>query len=97
MSIVGKIYGIEPIYKHTVAVLDYELDWSTWLGADVIVTSTWVVAVGLDEVRDSYDNTTATVWLSGGVEGGRYLVNNTITTNLGRTETKSFLVVIQTR
>ena len=97
MSIVGKIYGIEPISKHTVAVLDYELDWSTWLTADHIISSSWVVPTGITKGSDVYDNTTSTIWLAGGIEGGRYLISNTVTTNLGRTETKSFLIVIKTR
>lgn len=77
------------------AVLDYQIDWATWLGTDTIATSTWVVPTGLTKGSDTKTATTATVWLSGGTVGQRYSVTNRITTAGGRTEDGSFDIVVR--
>lgn len=71
-------------------VLDYVIDYSVWLGADTIDTSTWNTPPGLSEDSDSNTTTTTTVWLSEGQVGQVYRVTNTITTVGGRTKTMGF-------
>lgn len=60
--------------KDPEAILDYSIDWSTFLDGDTISTAVWVVSADespADLVKDSSSNTStvATVWLSGGTLG----------------------------
>lgn len=87
-----------PFYqKDPDAVLDYTIDWSTWLGDDTIATSGWTVPTGLTEDSDSNTTTTATVWLSGGTVGTVYTVTNEITTAGGRTDDRSIQIFVTER
>jgi hypothetical protein len=76
------------------AVLDYQVNWSTWLGADTIQSSSWVVPAGITKTSESNTTTTATVWLSGGTAGQEYLVVNRIVTVGGRTEDRGLRIVV---
>jgi len=73
-------------------VLDYVVDWATWLGADTISTSAFAVTSGITVDSDANDTTSATVWLSGGTGGTQYTVTNTITTAASRTAERSFYI-----
>jgi hypothetical protein len=79
-------------------VLDYSLDWQPSEVAtgrfprlddeDTILTSTWSIisaAPTLEIENDSNDDTTTTVWLSGGTLGANYELLNRIVTLGGRT------------
>lgn len=66
-------------------VLDYAIDWTPRLGADVIVSSTWVVPVGLTKESDTHSTTDTTIWLSGGTSGDVYQMTNRVVTSGGRT------------
>jgi hypothetical protein len=78
------------------AALDYTLDWSESLdGGDAINTSDWTADAGLIVDRQSSEDTSTTAWLSGGLGGRSYRVTNTIITNTGRTDTRSFRVFIE--
>lgn len=77
-------------------VLDYMVDWSTWLGTDTISTSSWTVPAAMSVSLSSHTTTTTTVFLSGGADGNTYLISNTINTTGGRTVTRSFQVSITT-
>lgn len=83
------------------AELDYTRDWSDWLTAvgDTIDTSTWIVPEGLEigEAGETNDDTTATIWLKGGIVDVEYEVTNRITTAGGRTDDRTFKVVIRQR
>jgi hypothetical protein len=83
--------------KDPQAQLDYLIDWAAWLGADTIATSTWVSSDPTVLVVEIETNTptTATVWLSGGVDRERYTVTNTITTVGGRTDERTISVRIK--
>jgi len=78
-------------------VLDYELDWSTWLDGDTIAASTITVEAGL--TKDSDSNTTArqTVWLSGGTAGSLYDVTFEIVTTGGRTAQRTLVIRVRNR
>jgi len=60
----------EPVFtKDSDETLDYQIDWSSWLGTDTISTSTWVVDSGITKVSDTNTTTTTVIWLSGGSDG----------------------------
>jgi hypothetical protein len=80
------------------ATLDYKRSWSDWLVAgDTILTSTWIVPIGLTKTSESNTTTTATVWLSGGTVGQSYEITNRITTAQGRTDDRSIQIVVLNR
>ncbi len=66
--------SFRPDPKDPDAVLDYSIDWTTWLAGDTLATSVWTVPAGI--TKDSETNTTSksTVWLSGGTAGEVYEV-----------------------
>ena len=76
-----------------------------WLASgDTINTSTWVAQNGITvgsgangAPAPSKTNTTATVWLLGGMNDVDYLVTNRIVTAAGRTHERSVLVQVRTR
>ena len=77
------------------ARLDYQIDWSSWLGVDTISVSTWIVEAGITQETVSNTTTTATIWLSGGTVGTTYRVTNRITTAAGRVTDWSLMIVVQ--
>jgi len=83
--------------KDPAAVLDYSLDWSDWLGADVIATSSWTVGAGLTKDSDDTAATYTTLWVSGGTNGTAYSCANTITTAAGRTNKRTITITVGTR
>lgn len=77
------------------AVLDFKRDWTKFLAGDTIDTSTWEIEgfeTDLNIDSDSHDDTSATVWLSGGTNRKKYLLTNTIVTAGARTEQWSAIV-----
>lgn len=72
---------ITPLLHDPNAVLDYVLDWSTYLGADVIKGSQWFADSGITVESDSFDDTSTTVWVSGGTVDKRYALTNRISTD----------------
>jgi hypothetical protein len=83
------------IEKDPDATIDYQLDWSDWLvDDDVLAGVSWSVATGLTQEATVHDDTTATVWVSGGTIDEEYLVTCEITTSDGRVENQSFTVVV---
>jgi len=78
-------------------VVDYEMDWSEWLGVDTISQSEWVFPTGITKDSDTHTTTTATAWVSGGTEGKSYLIVNKITTAGNRKEQKTIEIVINSR
>lgn len=78
------------------AVLDYGYDWSKWLLSvdDTITSSTWTVT-GATADSDSHDDTTTTVWLSGGTVGTPIVATNRITTAGGRTDDRTLRIAVR--
>lgn len=66
------------------STLDYQIDWSQWLGSDTIASSTWTVPAGLTDHASSNTTTETVQWLAGGTVGAVYQVVNQITTAGGR-------------
>ena len=81
--------------KDPQAVLDYEIDWSEWLGSDTITFSSWTQPEGITRVTHSYDTTSTKVWLSGGTVGDRYNVTNEIVTTQGRTDDRTITIIVE--
>ena len=83
--------------KDPAAVLDYVVNWSTWLDGDTISSATVTASTGL--TLDSSSNTTTTVtgWLSGGTAGTSYTVTFQIITAAGRTDERSIAIFVTDR
>ena len=82
-------------YEKNSNALDYfQVDWSDWLGTDTIATSEWTVPTGLTKEDETFDNTRAIIWLSGGTETSTYKVVNHITTALGDEEDAVLIIKI---
>jgi hypothetical protein len=82
------------------AVLDYTIDWTSWLAAgETISASTWLVATGMTQTTPSPSiaGGKTTVWLTGGVAGQSYVVANHITTSQGRQDQRTFTVYVEAR
>lgn len=77
------------------AVLDYTINWATWLGNDTISTSAWTPDSGITVDSDTNTTTTATVWLSGGTVGTSYAVTNHIVTAAGREDDRTITVRVR--
>jgi len=83
--------------KDPAAVLDYDLDWSAWLGTDTISVSDWTVDSGLTSGAQSNTGAVATIWLQGGKAGETYNLKNTITTKGGRIQVRRFKITCRER
>ena len=78
------------------STLDYTRDWSRWLTTgDTISLSTWSVTGGISITAQSYDTTTATVWIDGGTVGTDCYATNTVTTAEGRIDERTFRILIR--
>jgi len=95
--------------KDPSAVLDYRFDWapktnhsgfSDWLNAGELITS-YSVTVPAGIVKDSDEltdnDTSVTVWISGGSDGVEYSIVNEVTTNQGRTDSRTVIIPVQVR
>ena len=71
--------------------LDYQFDFSPWLGADTISGSPVVVAPGATVTTPSPSAASGVVtfWLMGGTAGSTVIVTCTVTTAAGRTLERS--------
>lgn len=81
------------------AVLDYKVDWSAWLPeGDTIAATEWTADDGIVIDSNTFTDTSATVWLSGGgAEGEVYNVVNHIITAFGREEDQTIMIQIRSR
>ena len=77
------------------AKLDYEIDWTSWLNGDTIDSSAWIVPTGITKESDAHDDTSTTIWLSGGSVGEVYNITNRITTAGGRIEDRTIVFTIE--
>lgn len=85
------------------ATLDYLMDWSAWLAAGETIQGTPVVTAdtGLDVNPGGRSTSVAagkvTFWLGGGLNNKAYAVACQITTSQGRTDQRSFQLVVSDR
>jgi len=80
--------------KDVEAVLDYKWDWSDWLevGETIVTDEVVELSAGLTIDSHTHDDSTVTVWLSGGGEDLVFLVTCTITTSMSRTDERSMII-----
>lgn len=89
-------------------VLDYAIDWSERIATDdEITSSTWtilpVTASPLTKASDTFDETSTTIWLSGGLlavapaAATKYTLTNRVVTDDGRTMDQSVTLRIRAR
>jgi hypothetical protein len=87
--------------KDPQAILDYQVDWTEWLGEDTIAAdadaSTWTAPAGITVEAETHSTTATTVWLSGGTAGQNYEVRNHIRTVAGREDDRTILVQVVQR
>ena len=77
------------------AVLDFAVDWSDWLSdGETISSHTVTVQSGITKDSDSESAGVVTVWLSGGTAGSTYEVTVQTVTSAGRTDDRTFTVMI---
>jgi len=80
------------------AVLDYSIDWSSWLATgETITVSTWTVSIGITVDSNNFSGTDTVVWLSGGTAGSDYEGTNHITTSVGREDDRTITLICQER
>lgn len=81
------------------AILDYSIDWAAFLGdGESVALSLWHIvpseADGLTLLSESASGTSHLAMVSGGIPGHVYRLTNRVTTDLGRTDDRSFLIRI---
>ena len=81
--------------KDPAAILDYEINWSDWLGELTIETSTWTVPSDLSQVLDENTDTTALVRISGGTDRLNYEVTNHIVASNGMEDERSITISVR--
>ena len=79
------------------AILDYEWDWSAWLGTDTIASHTVTASAGLTVDSTEATDTAVTVWLSGGTVGQTYSVTCHVVTAAGREDDRTVTVTVMER
>lgn len=98
------------IRKDPDAVLDYSIAWDEWLDGDTIASATWTVPVGLTKGSDSVNEaavvldgvlrpaaSVSTCWISGGTNNTAYTVSCRVVTAGGRTDDRSFRILVGTK
>lgn len=90
------------ILKDPRSALDYLVDWgANYLDGDTLLESDWSVVPtetgGVTIDGSLFDETTATVNVSGGRAGKIYRLLNQVTMNSGREDSRSILVRVEVR
>lgn len=91
--------------KSPTAVLDYSIDWRSWLLAgETIQSSTWIITSlatpqtgDVTEEQDVIVSGVTTIWIQGGLSGTQYTLADTIVTSGGRTDTRTLLIDVEPR
>lgn len=73
-----------PSTKSPEDVLDYSIDWSSWLGEDTLTSAQWSSDDGVTLESSSITDTSSVVWISGGESDTVYAIKCVIETSLGR-------------
>lgn len=68
------------------SVVDYTFNWSTWLPTGDTIDTASATTVGVTKESTTNDDTTVTVWVSGGKVGQSSEIECEIVTVGGRTE-----------
>lgn len=82
--------------KDPSAVLDFDVDWSTWLTAPETITSATATAeTGVTVQSVTHTDRMAKVWLAGGTRGVDYRVTCHIVTSAGREDDWTFRIEVR--
>jgi hypothetical protein len=65
-------------------ILDYTIDWTGRLEAEVIAESRFSIPHGLVKLSEAYSATATKLWLAGGMAGEAYTIVNRVKTSGGR-------------
>ena len=86
-------------YEHSpLAKLDYGFNWSSWLvSGETITASEWDVDAGLTPTTPQINGATTSVFVEGGVAGTSYNLINSITTSVGRKDSRTIKVHCKNR
>jgi hypothetical protein len=76
-------------------IVNYTINWATWLGSDTISTSAWTVPSGITESSSTSTSTTAIIKLSGGTAGEIYTLTNRITTSASETKDQTIKIKVE--
>jgi len=75
--------------------LDYELDYSEWLGVgEAIISSEWTIPATIIGGVESFTDTTTTIKLSGGTLHQRNRLLNTIVTSVANMDARTVIIDI---
>lgn len=84
--------------KDSASTLDYRFDWAAWMETgDTISAAAVTVPAGLTETAETFDDTSVTVWVSGGTTGTDYQVTCQITTTAGRVDERTITLRVRER
>ncbi len=88
--------GLFEIVHAPNAVLDYGFNWTAWMQpSENVITSTWAIDPVLTlSGSQNVANVTST-FVNGGDVGKAYTLTNTITTNQGRTDSRTLVLNCQ--
>lgn len=80
------------------AELDYQFNWSDWLGVgETISSASFTADAGLTVDSTGHDDTVATIWVSGGTAGNVYRVTCHIVTSATRADDRSINIRVMER
>ena len=82
------------------STLDFNVNWEEWLENDLIIDSIWIISpsTGLQIESTLFASTgLTTVFVKSGTLNTKYLITNSITTQLGRKDDRTFEVIIVER
>jgi hypothetical protein len=100
---------MDKVTKDPESVLDYTFDWraytngtgkTDWLASGETISAKTITAttgITVDSSALSDNDTSVTVWLSGGTDGRDYVVGCKIATDGGRTDKRSIVVQCRER
>ena len=77
------------------AVANFTQDWSGWLGSDTISVSSWTVDSALTVDSHTKTTTLTNAYISGGVAGTTYKVENEMTSASGLKSTQIWFLRVQ--
>lgn len=80
------------------AKLDYGFDWTSWLASgETISTSSWTTDTLTSSSPQITDNKITSVFVEGGVVGTSYKIVNTVTTSVGRIDSRTIRLSCKNR
>lgn len=90
--------GLYEIVHAPGAILDYAFNWAEWLQqGETIPTSVWSITPSLTLNNEQNQSGVTSVFVNGGVVNKIYYLTNTITTSVGRTDSRTIVLSCQNK